>query len=242
MRFGALFACLIFPFIVLLTQSRAAFMGLSVFVLLVSLNMGRNRIRLFAVLAAVAATIIAVAPKDVWDRIAGLEYATNTETIGMIDPEGSAGQRWEIWQTGFRVIADQPVLGVGLGRYGQANFVYSPHLGLRDIHNTFLEVLADTGTPGLTLFLWLLISLLLRAWRVRRNTHIFRDAAEWRRLKLLELGLYAYLVAGIWGAYAFLSVLYVYLAILFAQAEVLRALAPEASTGPVTLTSVDGKL
>ena len=232
-RFGALLAsCLVFPVVILMTQSRAAFIGLSVFVLLVVLSARQKRMRAIVAVAVVAAIVITVAPADVWQRIAGLQYATSTETIGMIDPEGSAEQRWEIWQTGFNVIADHPVLGVGLGRYEQANSVYNPSLGRRDIHDTYLEVLAETGVPGLVLFLWLLAASILRARRARRNAQALRGSEDWQRLVLLELGLYGYLVAGVWGTFGYLSLLYIYLAIVYAQAEVLDAQAAEASGNP----------
>lgn len=223
-RVGALLAaCFVFPLVILLTQSRAAFIGLTVFVLLIVLSIKRNRLPAVLALAAAAAVVIAVAPDAVWERVARLQYAANTEDLGRVDPEGSAKQRWEIWQTGLHIIADRPFTGVGIGQYEQANRDYSPSLGLRDVHDTYLEVLAETGAPGLLLFLWLLMATILRARRSLRNAKAMRDTEAWGRLRLLEIGLYAYMAAGIWGTFGFLSLLYIYLAIIYSQSQALDA-------------------
>jgi O-antigen ligase len=228
-RFGAFLACLVFPFVVLLTQSRAGFLGLAAFGMLAVFSGGRHRLRVVVALIAIALAVIAVAPTDVWQRVSGLRYGTATATIDMMDPEGSAGERWRIALTALEIIRDHPVLGVGIGRYHEANVAYSPLIGSKSVHNTYLEVLAETGAPGAFLFLWFLITLILRARRTRRDAHALRESPEWRRLQLLELGLYGFLVAGLFGTYGFLSMLYIYLAVLFAQTELLRTLAAERS-------------
>ncbi len=221
-RLGALAAVVVFPIVILMTQSRAVFIGLTLFVLLVISGEKRNRGRLLFATAAVAFVAIFVAPSGVWQRLAGLKNATNTENLAEVDPEGSATQRWEIWQTSFQVIGDHPVLGVGLGRYEKANKEYSPHLGARDVHDTYLEVLAETGFPGLILFGSIVLVIILRARSVRRKASNVSRSPEWRRLQLLEFSLFGYLVAGIWGTFAFLTYLYIHLALLLVLADVVQ--------------------
>lgn len=238
LRFAALLLCIVFPFVILLSQSRGAFIGTCVFLLLSFLSISRNRMRAIVLVTIVGTILIAAAPSAVWQRLAGLQNATSTETIAEMDTEGSAAQRWEIWQTGFHIIDDHPFVGVGRGGSPEAVGIYNAKLGRRSLHNTFLEVLAETGVPGLVLFFWFLLSLLFRARRARRNASALRDSADWRRLQLIEFGLYGYLVAGIWGTYGYISLMYVYLAILFAQSGALDALAQEASTGQVTSNSI----
>ena len=114
-RFAALLLCVTFPFIILLTQSRAAFLGLCVFLLLSILSIGQNRIRSILAIAILAIGVIAVAPPQVWERIAGLQKASSRETIAEMDKEGSAAERWEIFQTAFSIISDNPFVGVGRG-------------------------------------------------------------------------------------------------------------------------------
>ena len=224
-RMGALAACLVFPMVILMTQSRAAFIGLSVFVVLIVFSNRHNCMRTLITFIVIAVIVVAVAPKDVWQRISGLQYATSTETIAQMDTEGSAGQRWEIWQTAFRIINDHLAFGVGIGQYQQANKNYNPSLGRKSVHDTYLEVLSETGVPGFVMFLCLLAASVLHARTARANAYSLRDTEDWQRLKLLEFGLYGYLVAGIWGTYGFLSPFYIYLGVLYAQAEVLNILA-----------------
>ena len=238
-RFAALSLCLVFPFIVLLTQSRGAFIGMFVFLLLTVTTIGRNRMRIMLIISILAAAVIAAAPPAVWERISGLQDATSSESIAEMD--SSAVQRWNITQTAFRIIADHPFVGVGRGRAQTVHGIYNPQVGPKSLHNTYLDVFVETGAPGLILFLWHLILQLVRARRARVRAVALRESADWRRLQLLEFGLWGYLVAGIWGSYGFLSMLYIYLAILLAQTEVLDTLAPETSAGPKLANQVESK-
>ena len=228
LRFAALLLCLVFPFIVLLTQSRGAFIGMGVFLLLSVSTIGRNRIRVILAIVILGTAVIAAAPSAVWERIAGLQDATSSESIAEMD--GSAVERWEIAQTAFRIIADHPFVGVGLGRAEMVHGIYNPKIGPKSLHNTYLDLLVQTGVPGLVLFLWHIALQLVRARRRRGDASALYDSSDWRRLQLLEFGLWGYLVAGIWGSYGFLSMLYVYLAILFAQTEALGTLAQATPT------------
>lgn len=238
LRFPALLLCMVFPFIILLTQSRGAFLGMCVFLLLSVLSIGRNRIRGVLAIAILATVVVVASPPAVWERIAGLQNVGSIDTIAEMDAEGSAAERWNILQTALRIIADHPIIGVGRGGGTVAHGIYNPKLGAKSLHNTYLEVLAETGVLGFTLFLAFLFSVLIYAKRARQKAHFLRHSADWRRLQLLEFGLYGFLVCSIWGTYAYLSLLYVYLAILFAQTVVLESLSqkadnPRESLGPV---------
>src|SRR6202008_71981 len=88
-----------------------------------------------------------------WQRMGGLAKATNVETSGQMDPEGSARERFAVMQTALRILGDHPVLGVGLGAYQRVNAEYSPSIGRKDTHKTYLNVATETGIPGLLIFL-----------------------------------------------------------------------------------------
>ena len=239
LRSAALLLCLVFSFIVLLTQSRGAFIGMGVFLLLSVSTIGRNRIRVILAIVILGTAVIVAAPSAVWERVAGLQDSTSSESIAEMD--SSAVQRWEIAQTAFRIIADHPFVGVGRGRSETVHGIYNPTIGSKNLHNTYLEVFAETGAPGLILFLWHLILQLVRARRARGEAVAICDSADWRRLQLLEFGLWGYLVAGIWGSYGFLSMLYIYLAIIFAQTEALDTIAQEASAVPNRSNQIEAK-
>lgn len=76
---------------------------------------------------------------------------------------GTLGDRLPIWRAGWRVLADHPVAGVGLGGFPEA---VARHLTYASVaHNTVLSVLVELGVVGGALFLAALASVLLGAWR-----------------------------------------------------------------------------
>ena len=91
-------------------------------------------------------------------------------------------------------------------------------LGQRDTHSTYLNVLAETGYPGLLLFLALLWVAVHEAEQARRHCRRAQPRLA-LQLKYLELGLLAFLVAGVWGSFGKLSFLYLHLALLWSVAQ-----------------------
>lgn len=216
-RFGAIFALGVFPVVILMTQSRAVMLGLGVFTLLAIMG-HRRKLRSLAVIAVVSVLVITIAPKGVWDRLKGLTYATSTETLDQVDAEGSAQQRWMIWEAGAEIVRAHPVTGVGLGAYAYANSDVSAILGKRDAHSTYLTFAAETGYPGLLIFLALAGVTISRSRRVRKRCRALLPKAV-QQLRYLEIGLIAFLVAGIWGSYGKLAFLYVHIALIWAVAK-----------------------
>ncbi|HEX6645476.1 MAG TPA: O-antigen ligase family protein [Gemmatimonadales bacterium] len=220
-RWGALFALGVFPIVILMTQSRAVMLGLGVFTLL-AIAGHKRKLRSLAVLALVGGLTIAIAPKGVWDRMKGLTAATDTENLRAVDQEGSAEQRWMIWQAGAQIVQAHPIAGVGLGAYQYANGDVSAILGKRDAHSTYLTFAAENGYPGLLLFLGLVGVTIARARKVRKRSRaVLPNAAQ--QLRYLEIGLIGFLVAGVWGSYGKLAFLYVHIALIWAVAAAMEA-------------------
>lgn len=215
-RWGAMLAVVVLPFTMLVTQSRGVLVAFTIF-LIATIWSHPRKARLFGILVLVGGLVIAVAPHGVWQRLEGLRFATSTSTLREVDPEGSAAQRWAIWQAGLRVAAEYPITGVGLGAYGAANGSVSAVLGKRDAHSTYMTLLAENGAIGLLLFLLLVGATIWKSVTVR---HRIRGALPWgtMQLRFLELGLIAFLVAGIWGSYSKLTFLYVHIALIWALA------------------------
>ncbi len=221
-RKGAITAVVLLPVLILLTQSRGAFIGLLAFGLL-ALSGGRRRARALATVAVVGLCAMMVVPTSAWARFGMLKsiVGSGTESLARLEDAGSAAQRWQVWQTSLRIISDHPVMGVGLGAYGRVQPTYSPELGRLDVHSTYLSVAAEVGFPGLLLFLGVVALPLIHAERVRRRIKQVRPHFA-EHLYLLELGLLGFMVAGIFASYARLTFLYVHLVILWASAEVQR--------------------
>jgi O-antigen ligase len=220
-RLGSGVSVLVLTLLILMTQSRGALIAL---VLLTALALGaqRRRLRTLLFVAAGGGVVSLFAPSGVWERAAGLVHATDTSTLRQVDEEGSAEQRFLIWKVATGIISEHPVTGVGLGAYPLAHEEHATAAGFprtawgkRDTHSTYLNVAAETGAVGLLLFLGMLGAVLAGAERARRRLRD-RDPAGAGRLWLLQAGLLAYLTAGVFGSFAHLSHLYLFLALVTA--------------------------
>lgn len=58
--------------------------------------------------------------------------------------------RYEYWRTAWRMIADQPILGIGLGGFGDAFSYYKTPLAgeVKEAHNDWLQLWAELGVLG----------------------------------------------------------------------------------------------
>jgi probable O-glycosylation ligase (exosortase A-associated) len=219
-RLAAIAGLFVLPVVILLTQSRGAIIGLVAFALFLLAGQKR-RLRTLCTFVAVAGAILVFAPSSVWDRLGGLRHATDTEQLELVDEEGSAEQRFEIWKVASAVFADHPVAGVGIGAYPQAHHDYTRRGGFkrtarghRDAHSTYLTLLAETGVVGFTLFMLLFGSSVVHAERVRRRARAVLPQAS-QQILYLEIGLLAFFTAGIFASYAGLAFTYVHLALLW---------------------------
>jgi O-antigen ligase len=140
-------------FAVFLTLSRGGLVALGASLIAAIVVAGRRRgLVLGLAAAAVLATVIyfgAFAPAEARDRVLELQGGTG---------------RTDIWTVGWRMVEDQPLLGVGAGNFPVASIHYllEPGSLLRTdfivdnpkvAHNTYLNVLAELGVVGLALFL-----------------------------------------------------------------------------------------
>jgi len=150
------------PFIILITQSRAGMLGLALMFLYLFAGT-RYKLRLGSAVVGIGLVAVLFAPQGVWDRIRGMQYLTSVETLGQSD--SSAEQRYTIWQIARAIIADNPVMGVGIGNYSIAHEQYARQKkewegarGQKDAHNTYLRLMAETGLVGTTLYLLVFVS------------------------------------------------------------------------------------
>ena len=219
--------------IILLTQSRGVFIGLIVGLGPSAFSMARRRPKVLLTLVLFGVVGAAFVPSAVWTRLSGIGQLASTSTIAQADPEGSASQRWEIQKTAFRVFQDHPVAGIGLGCYPLANKLYSPVLGLRDTHDTYLNLAAELGLPGLLLWLALITSVFRHWWRARAAAmHAavqgggYPACAVW-----IERVIIGFLVSAVFGSYSGITMLYLLLGILWCAASLVLE-SPALSTVP----------
>ncbi|MFT4084115.1 MAG: O-antigen ligase family protein [Nocardioides sp.] len=148
------FACLG----VVLTASRAGLITMGVSLLIIPLTLGwlapRGRIgvglaALGALALAVPLAAVAVGP------IARLSTTSTEISTGTLD------HRTTLWEIGFRLIRDHPILGLGAG--GSKAAVSGQFEAAKGLHNTFLSVTVELGLLGLAVFGLLLVAGFYRA-------------------------------------------------------------------------------
>jgi probable O-glycosylation ligase (exosortase A-associated) len=227
-RLCALAGVIILPLLIILTQSRGAFVALLAFAAITLKNQWR-RGRTLLLAAAALAAVLATAPDSVWRRLGTLKEVGDAETLaGRDESAASTEQRLEIWKVARAIIAEHPVMGVGLGAYTEAHYEYAQRpvfkptaRGKRDTHSTYLHILAELGIPGLLLFGLIVALPLAKAEKVRRQIRITHPNRA-LQLRYMVLGMIAYLVAGIWGSYGALVPTYLYLSLIFTAAMVMQ--------------------
>src|SRR5262245_26182736 len=191
---AAIVGSILLPLMMLLTQSRGALIALvATGIIFFVVHTKGRRARSLLMAAAAAVVVLPFVPRSAWQRFSLMRNITSSETLVEADPEGSAEARYNIWRVAGTIIKENPVAGIGLGVYPRAHAMYAPRvgvpvaaLGFRDTHSTYLNVAAETGIPGLILFLTMVAIVAVQAERVRRRA---RGTPRAQQLLALELGL-----------------------------------------------------
>ena len=99
-------------------------------------------------------------------------YFSRMQTIAHYQDEASASSRVEFWQAAIEMWQDYPLLGVG---FGQRNFsaMVPKYTGKNDrhvVHNTYLQMLVDSGIFAFLLYCLLLIVTIVWLGKSIRET------------------------------------------------------------------------
>ena len=191
---------------VTLTGSRSAMVGLAAALLVLPFVAGPGRRARATVVVSIAALAVvvwlgALAPQSTVDRLTGL-------TAG-----GGSG-REDLWEIGMRMVDDQPLTGVGAGNFpvSSIHYLLEPGAVMQDqyivdrpqqVHNIYLQLLAELGVVGLALFLAIAATCLVCALRAARAFERLGDIQS----GLLARGLLVALV-GFLTVEAFITILY----------------------------------
>jgi len=169
-----------------LAASRGGFLGLAAgfaFLALRSKAPGKT-LSLVAVSAMVLSAVSPVSP------IARLLSPSASD-------EQSVEARRETWSAGLRMVAEHPLTGVGLGNFKTTVPSYGDGSTEREhvAHNTYLELAAELGLPGVAAFVALLGCAYRSLERVRRSAAELGDRKLYRMVEGLQGGLIGYAVA-----------------------------------------------
>ena len=179
---------------VLMTFSRGAMVSL-IGASPVLFSRGRNRGQLFLAAAAMAAVI---------PPMAGAEIRARFFTLENYEDEGSARLRFASWEAAYQIALDYPLFGVGVRNSPEISAQYGTDMEGRVIHSQLLQILADTGFPGLIIYL-VLLTLTMRSLRRVRHWARPRDDADARMAYAVACGVEGSIAVFVIGS-LFLSV------------------------------------
>ncbi len=163
--------CLI---IIIKSGSRGGFLGLLAVALLALFTWQAvsSRMRLLA-LAGGTLFLLAFGSQMFMERVNSILHASEDYNVT------SETGRIQAWKRGLGYMLDQPVLGVGVGAFGVAEGTLSElalaarQSGRANVrwmapHNSFVEIGAEAGIPGLLMFTLLCVLLLRRSLALAR--------------------------------------------------------------------------
>jgi O-antigen ligase len=195
--FAAIVICLIGLF---LTQSRAGLIALGTALLAAVVVGGRRRFVVAALVTLVSITTVGY-----------FAFVATDEVRQRVTTFGTGTGRTDIWTVAWRMVQDEPVRGIGVGNFQTASIHYllQPGAILRDefivdrpqiTHNSYLNVLAETGVVGLALFCVILAAGFFACWRAadefRKRGDPFLEACA----RAVSLALIALFVADVFAS------------------------------------------
>ena len=204
LRWSYLGAIAVMAAAILLTQSRGGLLAAGAVLALWGVRGLRHGPTLVAV-AAIAGLAIYFAPRAAVER---------AETISSYEEDASAQGRIDAWRTGWNVMKARPLTGVGAGVFALAWSEYAPGDAgpARSAHNTFVQVVAETGFPAFGLFVGALAAAMLGIRRPAGG----RDEVLARTV---QAGLGGFAVCSLTGGHAYSWPLYLLLGLAAALAR-----------------------
>lgn len=139
--------------------------------------------------------------------------------------DASAMGRLYAWQAAFNMAVRNPFTGVGIDNFYANYYFYSPHWDGKNhaVHSTWLQVMAETGFVGFTLFITLIVAIYKLLRRSQQLLDIHADAGLLMVNRSLQAGLLAFCVSGTFLTQAFTWPLYIILALSVAFERMVQA-------------------
>lgn len=137
-------------------------------------------------------------------RLAGTEVRARFMTT-FSDPAGrdaSAQSRFELWRDCLDAIRKRPVFGIGPGHWALIAHEYGWPPG-KEAHNVWLQVGAELGVPGLSMFVLFFGLCMTRPLRIARGRVVVTDPLVCDAARMTIAGTAGFVVASIfvtlWG-------------------------------------------
>ncbi len=168
-----------------LTLSRNAWVGACV---AIGLLLVLKDFRLSALLPVAVAVMFAWRPDGVTNRMMSMfdvQDPTNQDRLAMVE-------------VGARIIADDPLTGVGPNMVPRVYQEYRPDYAINTtnphLHNVPLQIAAERGLPALAVWVWFVVALSLALFRLFRQGHerVLAATALAAIAAMLAAGLFEY--------------------------------------------------
>jgi putative inorganic carbon (HCO3(-)) transporter len=176
---------------ILLTFSRGGLIGLFAVFGLAGWKQKSAAIRMIMIVGLFGAIVVA-----------GLYWGRSKASFRNISEDTTYNQRITTIKAGIRMFEAHPLLGVGPGCSVVGYPIYVPpedHCNCQlqlVVHNTFIQILSETGILGFAAFMLFLGRSLLDVWRLERSA-LSRHAAA------LNVALCGYIVCSLSGGFGF---------------------------------------
>lgn len=216
---------------IIATQSRGGLLGSMTVFGIFGLKIVRSKLLLGSV-GAIAALVLFAA--------AGIS-GRSSGGAGEDGIDESSMGRIYAWGAAINMATTRPLTGVGLDNFVSNYYAYSSHWDGNNhaVHSTWFGVLGETGLPGLSVFLAMVISTLRAAYRASRDLDAANaDPAARAMGRALIAGLCGFCVSGTFLTQGFTWPFYIQLALTVAVARYAeRVMADEnaAAKSPIPL-------
>lgn len=179
---------------IFLTYSRSGLLAFGAVALVCLWRWSRPSLRLPALL--LVGLLAGWAMVTHWSRDEGFEDLSADATVA---------SRLQTIEIGLKVFADRPLLGAGLGCSLLAWPEYAPRevaeSGWLHTHNTFIQLLSETGALGSLAFGLALAASLAAAHRLARRCRRRGRKDLYRAASAVETALWGFLICGLAGGY-----------------------------------------
>jgi O-antigen ligase len=172
---------------IVVSISRGALISLIIVFVVVMVRERRRLIPLLLV-AVLALSAVPLLPDFFIYRVENLN--DDVKNSIMIGNKQTLTSRGHLNTAGLRIWAANPVMGVGLGNFGRyyikREFIGGMTAGAQVMpHNIYIQAMAEMGTVGLAVLVWMLVNSALSLIRARNSTD--PKGQRWAYFRALEM-------------------------------------------------------
>jgi len=240
----AFYALLVIGMTIIFTFSRGGFLALCVVIAM--LVIWRKPPLTYLLIGSVVIIMsFQILPPSYAERMATLTDVFSQSEVEMRNDVSFRG-RFSEAGVAWIMFRDHPIIGVGPGNYNSEYMNYSRQLGwdprveARGAHNLYLEVAAEQGITGITIFLFILYSVFSGLLRASRNFRKLKQDALADMAIALFIGFSGYCTASIFLHNIFPYYLWMLIGLGFSFDKIANIELKKPQIGKLTTTIIDG--